>query len=190
MNAHPCLIRELMIYEFKVGRGRNKKYCYAEGDGAIDHNAVTRWLKKFRFGCKNLDDQQVQSGLRPWILRLEEYHPGRICGKLNLTIQSGSSASRSWWPIWLGWGLPNTPTASRQVHKTSSTSGQVSWGGGCRIHWLHLCRGARLYLRVSWIWPKKIWCWGSKNVGALGNAEYPFITITRRSTLTQSGSTW
>ena len=25
-------------------------------------------------------------------------------------------------------------------------------GGGCRIHWLHLCRGVRLPKRVSWIW--------------------------------------
>ena len=34
----------------------------------------------------------------------------------------------------------------------------------------------------------RIWWWGS-SLEALGNVEYPFITITPRSTLTQSGST-
>ena len=33
-----------------------------------------------------------------------------------------------------------------------------------------------------------IWWWGSSNAGALGNAEYPFIVITPRSTLAQGGS--
>ena len=28
--------------------------------------------------------------------------------------------------------------------------GPVGWG--CRIHWLHLCRGVRLSQQVSWIW--------------------------------------
>ena len=56
-----------------------------------------------------------------------------------------------------------------------------SWWWGCRIHWLHLCRGVR---RVSWLWHKKFWWWGSSNAGALGNAEYPFIAIPPRSTLT------
>ena len=64
----------------------------------------------------------------------------------------------------------------------------VSWG--CRIHRLLLCRRVRLLLWVSWIWHKTIWWWGSSNAGALGNAEYPFIAITLRFTLTLSGSTW
>ena len=50
----------------------------------------------------------------------------------------------------------------------------INWG--CRIHWLHLCRGVRPSLQwVSWIWDKTIWKWGSSNAGALGNAGYPFI---------------
>ena len=44
--------------------------------------------------------------------------------------------------------------------------------------------------RVSWIWHKAIWWWGSSNAGALGNAEYPFIAIAPKSTLAQSGSIW
>ena len=40
---------------------------------------------------------------------------------------------------------------------------------------------------VSWIWYLTMWWWGS-NLEALGNVKYSFITITPRSTLTQSGS--
>ena len=30
-----------------------------KGPGAIDHSTITRWLKKFRWGCKNLNDQAI-----------------------------------------------------------------------------------------------------------------------------------
>ena len=64
-------------------------------------------------------------------------------------------------------------------------------GWGCRIHCLLLCRGLRpLHQQVSWIWHETIWWWGSGNFRALGNAEYPFIAITPKSTLAQSGNTW
>ena len=69
-------------------------------------------------------------------------------------------------------------------------------GWGCRIHWLHLCRGVKKTkkknkkTRVSWIWHKAIWWWGSSNAGALGNTEYPFIAVAPRSTLARLGSTW
>ena len=64
-------------------------------------------------------------------------------------------------------------------------------GWGCRIHRLLLRRGVRLpHQWVSCIWHETIWWWGSSNAGALGNTEYPFIAIARRSTLTRSGSTW
>ena len=43
--------------------------------------------------------------------------------------------------------------------------------------------------RVSWVWHKTIWWWGSSNVGALGNAEFPGIIIAPRSTLARSSST-
>ena len=63
-------------------------------------------------------------------------------------------------------------------------------GWDCRIFRLQLCRGGRLPKRVSWIWHQTIWWWGSSNTGALKNAEYPFIAIAPRSTLTWRGSTW
>ena len=34
-----------------------KKICGMKGEGEIDHNTVTRGLKKFRLGCKNLNDK-------------------------------------------------------------------------------------------------------------------------------------
>ena len=42
---------------------------------------------------------------------------------------------------------------------------------------------------ATFIWPQTIGWWGSSNARDLGNAEYPFIAITPRSTLAWSGST-
>ena len=59
-----------------------------------------------------------------------------------------------------------------------------------RIHQLHLCREVRTLQRVSFIWHKTIYWWGSSDAGALGNVMYLFIAITPRTTLARSGSTW
>ena len=66
----------------------------------------------------------------------------------------------------------------------------VSWC--CKIHLALLCRGVRPLPSqwVSWIWCKTIWWSGSSKAGALGNAEYHFIAIAPRSTLSWNGSTW
>ena len=42
--------------------------------------------------------------------------------------------------------------------------------------------------RASMIWNYTIWWWCFSNTGALGNAEFPFIAITLRPTLTLSGN--
>ena len=108
--------------------------------------------------------------------------------------------------------LHNTPIGSLQRGKTPPTSGPVGWGykihrldlckgvklpqrvaqsaGGCRIHRLRFCWGVKRPQRVSWIWRQTIWWWGSCNARALGNAEYPFIAIAPRPTLTRNGRTW
>ena len=36
------------------------KTCCAKGEDAVNHNTVTRWLKKFCLGCKNRN--QTRSG--------------------------------------------------------------------------------------------------------------------------------
>ena len=49
-----------MLYEFKLGHNTaeaTKNICCVKSEGAVDHSPVTRWLKKFCPGCKNLDDQ-------------------------------------------------------------------------------------------------------------------------------------
>ena len=63
-------------------------------------------------------------------------------------------------------GLKNTPTVTLQRSKTLPLQ------------------------RVSGIWNQSIWWWGSSDIGALGNAEYPFIAIAPRSIRAWSGSTW
>ena len=54
------LIQEIKLYEFELGDYAveiNKNSCRAKGEGAVDYSIVTRWLVKFRLGCKNLNDQ-------------------------------------------------------------------------------------------------------------------------------------
>ena len=65
--------------------------------------------------------------------------------------------------------------------------GPVGWGS--RIYRLHLCRRGRLPQRMSRVWHKTIWWWGS-SLNSLANVEYPFIAIAPRSTLARSGNTW
>ena len=60
MNVQSCLIRELMLYEFRLNHNvieATKNICRAKDDGAVDHSTVTRWFKRFCLGYKNLEDQ-------------------------------------------------------------------------------------------------------------------------------------
>ena len=36
---------------------QSKTLVVQKGEGSVDHNTVTRWLKKFGSDCKNLDNQ-------------------------------------------------------------------------------------------------------------------------------------
>ena len=56
--------RQLIFYDFESGHNVAeviKNICRKKGEVAVDHNAITRWLKKFWSGFKKLDDQ-VMSG--------------------------------------------------------------------------------------------------------------------------------
>ena len=49
-----------MLYEFELGPNdieATQNNCCVKSKGAIKLSIVTRWLKKFHSGCKNLDDQ-------------------------------------------------------------------------------------------------------------------------------------
>ena len=41
----------------KTPQKQPKTICCVKSEGVVDHSTVTRWLKKFRLGCKNLDAQ-------------------------------------------------------------------------------------------------------------------------------------
>ena len=63
MNVQYHLIWELMLYEFELGYNvvqAIKNICCVKGEGAVDHNTVTNWLRNFAC-CKNLD-YQARSG--------------------------------------------------------------------------------------------------------------------------------
>ena len=58
------LIRELILYKFKMGHHTTKEtkiiFC-VKGENTVDCRTVIRWFKKYRLGCKNLSNQ-VRSG--------------------------------------------------------------------------------------------------------------------------------
>ena len=54
------LIQKIMLYELKIGHSTAKairNICWAKSKSVIDHSLGTRWLKKFRYGCKDVDNQ-------------------------------------------------------------------------------------------------------------------------------------
>ena len=60
MNEQHSLIRELMLYRFKldlISAEATKNVCFVKREGIVDRSTVTRWLKKFYLGFKNFNDQ-------------------------------------------------------------------------------------------------------------------------------------
>ena len=58
INMQCCLIWDLILYKFELGHNTSqasKNICCIKSDDAGDHSTVTRWLKKFCLGCKNLN---------------------------------------------------------------------------------------------------------------------------------------
>ena len=48
-----------MLYKFELCHNAleaTKNICCVKGEGTVDYNTVTRWLKKCCSGCKNLND--------------------------------------------------------------------------------------------------------------------------------------
>ena len=61
------LVVELRLYGFKLSHNTTEviKNIYCEkGRGGIDYISVSKWLIKFRLGCKNLDDQAMPSRIK------------------------------------------------------------------------------------------------------------------------------
>ena len=58
--AQRSLILEILPSKFYVGHNLaelTKTSGHVKGEDAADHKTVARWFKKFRSGCKYLDDQ-------------------------------------------------------------------------------------------------------------------------------------
>ena len=108
------LISELILYKFKLSNNAMeatiKTHCEK---GSVDHCTGTKWFKKFRSGCKKLNDQ-VKSG-RPknvnseavqiWGVALGEYQRAWY-----LTINCGfiifTNLAKAFWAIKLCLTLP------------------------------------------------------------------------------------
>ena len=51
------IIRELYDLKLRLNVSEaTKNISYPRGENAVDGNTETRWLRKFRLGCKNLED--------------------------------------------------------------------------------------------------------------------------------------
>ena len=64
MNIWNSLIRELMLYEFKLKHSASepsKNICCVKGEGAVDHSTVTNCFKKFCLDRKKLDNKARSS---------------------------------------------------------------------------------------------------------------------------------
>ena len=75
-NMQHHQIQELMFYKFVMSYKTakvTKNICCTKSESTVDHNTVTKWLKKFCLGHKNLNNQ-VRSG-RPKIIDFIEANP-------------------------------------------------------------------------------------------------------------------
>ena len=57
----PCGIKKKMN---RNAMEDTKNICCAKGEVAVDHSTVTRWFKKFRLSCKNLNYRTRSGGLK------------------------------------------------------------------------------------------------------------------------------
>ena len=86
-------IQKPMLYKFKLGHNAaevTKNICCMIGESAVNHCTITRWLKKFYSGCKNLNNQARSGRPKSVIPRLSS-KPLRLIQ--YLTVQYDSSPS-------------------------------------------------------------------------------------------------
>ena len=99
MNMQHCPIQKFMLNESELNHSTmeaSKNILRAKEEGAVDHSAVTRWLKKFCLGRKNIDDHARSSGPKTMdskdILQAIEANVvstiERVRGKLNISQSS------------------------------------------------------------------------------------------------------
>ena len=120
MNMRCSLIKELILcvwtgpYCHKI----TKNICCAKGEGAVDHNTVTRWFKKFHSGCKNINDQislgKPKTMDSKALLLAIEANLTSGTWTLHLTVQCGLSPSQPWQKHP---GIPNYASCYQNIAK-------------------------------------------------------------------------
>ena len=82
VNSNAKEVGEISYFSPLRGRPRDIKIAEttkniygAKGEGAFEHNTVTRLFKKFLLGCKNFDNRAGQIDLKPWTPKT--YHRGK-----------------------------------------------------------------------------------------------------------------
>ena len=114
MNEQYNLIWELLLYQLKLEHNNTEAtkniYC-AKGEGTVDHNTVTRQLKKLCLGNKNLEDQARLD--RPKTMDSKTDFQA-IDTNLQVTLRENQAswASHSW--VWFI-TLPTSAKAFRAV---------------------------------------------------------------------------
>ena len=104
-----------MLYDFRLGHNAmeaTKNICCVKGEGAVDPNIVTRWLKKF---CKNLDNQAKWGRPKTMtVLQAIETYSMSIWQFWHLTVQHYLSPS---WPWQKNPELPNCASHYQNISK-------------------------------------------------------------------------
>ena len=96
MNVQHILIQELLLYKFKLGHSmqETKNICLVDGDGVVDFNTVTKWLKIFCSSCKNHGDQTRL--IRPKTMDFEAVLQVIKANLTSSTLRVSSKLSISW----------------------------------------------------------------------------------------------
>ena len=98
MNVPHHLIWEHGLYTFKLVHETaevTKNLCYMKGEGTIDFKIVSRWMKKFWSGCKNLKELAKSKTMDSEVLlQALEADPVSIRRVWHFTIQFGWSPSQ------------------------------------------------------------------------------------------------
>ena len=95
-----CVNWELMLQDFELSHNATKaakNICCEKGQCSVDHSREIRWWKKFRKGCKDLDNKTRSGRHRTMDSKAIEANSvsssRRVSDELEIVIvQSGSSS--------------------------------------------------------------------------------------------------
>ena len=99
LNMQYSPIQELLLYKYELSHNvaeATKNIYDAKGEDTVDHNTVTKWLKKFCSGCMNLSNEarsiKPKTGNSKAVLQAIEANPvsstQRVSGELDISQSS------------------------------------------------------------------------------------------------------